>query len=101
MSGMWDFSDAQITPDEDPDLIDLEQGIPQMKGLRCRLTKLDHQELTQLKDNYGPTEKLPRGPEGTVLRSKAPSADFMADDEFGEGVEFDAVELSLYGRSSL
>lgn len=101
MSGMWDFADAQITPDEDPDLIDREQGIPHLKGVRCRLTKLNPAELAQLNDTYGPTDKLPRGPEGKILKSKVPSADFMADDEFGEGVEFDAVELSLYGRSSL
>ena len=31
MAGMWDFCDARITTDDDPELIDIEQGIPHMK----------------------------------------------------------------------
>ncbi len=57
LSGMWSFCDAQITADDDPDLIDLEQGVPHLKGTPYEVS--------------------------------------------GDGVEFEAVELSLYGRSSL
>ena len=101
MSGMWDFSDAQITTDDDPDLIDLEQGIPHMKGCPCLLRKLSAVETERLEKEYGPTNELPRGPEGKVLRSDAKSNDFMFDDFTSEGVEFEAVELSLYGRNTL
>jgi len=101
MSGMWAFADAQLTADDDPELIDREQGIPHMKGAPCRVMKLNQAEVAELEATFGPTDRLPRGPEGKVLRSGAPVPDFMRDDEFGEGVEFDAVQLSLYGRSSL
>lgn len=36
LSGAWEFADAQICPD-DPDHVDLEQGVPQFKGVACRL----------------------------------------------------------------
>ena len=101
MSGMWDFSDAQITTDDDPDLIDLEQGIPHMKGCPCLVRKLSAAETKRLEKEYGPTNELPRGPEGKVLRSDAKANDFMFDDFTSEGVEFEAVELSLYGRNTL
>ena len=38
MSGMWNFSDAQITTDDDPKLIDREQGIPHLKGCPCSVS---------------------------------------------------------------
>ena len=101
MSGMWSFSDAQLTPDDDPDLIDLEQGVPHMKGLPCRVSKLNQAEVAALEAEYGPTEALARGPEGKVVRSKGKTADFMYDDELGDGVEFEAIELSIYGRATL
>ena len=102
MSGMWAFSDAIITPDDDPDFIDREQGIPHMKGLPCRVTKLDADEVAALEAEFGPTHDLPRGPEAKILRSDArPADDFMWDDDLGDGVEFDAIELSLYGRTTL
>ena len=101
MSGMWDFSDAQITTDDDPDLIDLEQGIPHLKGCPCLVRKLSAAETERLEEEYGPTNELPRGPEGKVLRSDAKANDFMFDDFTSEGVEFEAVELSLYGRNTL
>ena len=41
MAGMWDFCDARITTDDDPELIDIEQGIPHMKGVPCAVEKLD------------------------------------------------------------
>ena len=100
MSGMWSFADAQITADADPDLVDLEQGIPHMKGAPCRLTKLNQAEVAKLEAEFGPTDRLPRGPEGKVLRSGGATADYMQDEAFVD-VEFEAVELSLYGRSSL
>jgi hypothetical protein len=39
LSGAWDFADAQICPDDD-DYLDLEQGIPHLKGLPCSVHKL-------------------------------------------------------------
>ena len=101
MSGMWHFSDAQITPDDDPEWLDAEQGIPHMKGQRCAVEKLSAEEVAALEAEYGPTDTLPRGPEGKVLRSDAKNADFMFDPDVGDGVEFEAVELSIYGRATL
>jgi anaerobic selenocysteine-containing dehydrogenase len=101
MSGMWDFSDAQITPDEDPGLIDLEQGIPHMKGVPCRIELLGAEEVARLEEIFGPTDDLPRGPEGKVLKSAARPGDFMHDPEMGDGVEFEAIDLSLYARQTL
>ncbi|MCH9675762.1 MAG: molybdopterin-dependent oxidoreductase [Gammaproteobacteria bacterium] len=101
MSGMWSFTDAQITPDEDPDLIDLEQGIPHMKGVPCRIEALADTEVQQLESTFGATAGLPLGPEGRVQKSKHRPDDFMYDDVSGDGVEFEAVALSLYGRNSL
>ena len=100
MSGMWDFSDAVITADDDPDLIDREQGVPHLKGMRCALEKLPASEVAKLEEQYGPTNEIPRGPEGKVLRSKSKKDDFMYDDLAGDGVEFEAIELSIYGRTS-
>ena len=100
LSGMWSFSDAQITPDEDPKLIDLEQGIPHMKGVPCSFEKLSTEEVSQLEAVYGPTKPMPNALEKNVRTRPVTSAEFMEDVEFGEDVEFEAVELSLYGRSS-
>ena len=100
-SGMWSFADAQLTPDDDPELIDREQGIPHLKGAPCRLEKLSPKEVAALEAEYGPTTRLPRGPEGKVSRVVNRTQDFMHDEQFGDGVEFEAVELSLYGRTSL
>lgn len=100
LSGMWDFSDAQITTDDDPDLVDLEQGVPHLKGAPCAVAKLSDEEVAALEAVYGPTADLPRGPEGRVLRSDAKPDSFMFDEISGSGVEFEAVELSLYGRNS-
>ncbi len=100
MSGMWSFADAQITADEDPDLIDLEQGIPHMKGAPCRVTKLNQAQLADLESVYGPTDNLPRGPEGKTLKTNNATAGYMQDD-FSDDVEFEAVELSLYARSTI
>ena len=100
MSGMWDFSDAVVTADDDPDLIDREQGVPHLKGMRCALEKLTASEVAKLEEHYGPTNDIPRGPEGKVLRPKSNKDDFMYDELSGDGVEFEAIELSLYGRTS-
>ncbi len=99
LSGMWSFSDAQITPDEDPELIDWEQGIPHMKGVPCSLIKLTAQEVQSLEAVYGPTEPMPNAVEKNIKTRPIASPDFMEDVEFGEEVEFQAVELALYGRS--
>ena len=100
MSGMWSFADALITEDEAPDLIDREQGVPHMKGAPCKLTKLNQAEVARLEAEYGPTDDLPRGPEGKMLRANNATAAFMEDEDFSGEVEFEAVELSLYGRKS-
>ena len=101
MSGLWDFCDGIITTDDDPELLDLEQGIPHMKGVPCSVEKISNKELARLEKEYGPTNELRRGPEGKVLRSDAKPNDFMFDEFTGEGVEFEAVELSLYGRNTM
>ena len=100
LSGMWDFADAQITPDEEPTLIDLEQGIPHMKGVPCALAKLTRAEIADLEAVYGPTQEMSNAVEQNVKKRPPRAPDFMDDVEFGEDVEFEAVELSLYGRSS-
>ena len=101
MGGMWDFCDAQLTADDNPELIDLEQGIPHLKGTPCSLTALSTAEVAELEAKYGATLDLPRGPEGKVLRSDAKPGHFMHDTVTGDGVEFDAIELSLYGRNTV
>jgi anaerobic selenocysteine-containing dehydrogenase len=40
LSGAWDFADAQICPD-DPEHLDREQGVPHLKGIACRVQRLD------------------------------------------------------------
>ena len=62
---------------------------------------LSMEEVKKLETEYGPTNDLPRGPEGKVLRSDAKPNDFMFDDVTSGGVEFEAVALSLYGRTSM
>ncbi|MEM7017231.1 MAG: molybdopterin-dependent oxidoreductase [Pseudomonadota bacterium] len=99
LSGMWSFADAQITPDDDPELIDLEQGIPHMKGMPCNLKPLSEAEVAELESVYGTTLPMPNALEANLRRSPR-DKDFMNDVEFGEEVEFQAVDLALYGRSS-
>jgi anaerobic selenocysteine-containing dehydrogenase len=53
LSGAWDFADAQICPDDD-DYLDLEQGIPHLKGLPCSVHK-----LPTLPASEGAAEVLP------------------------------------------
>ena len=65
------------------------------------MTKLGAEDVARLEAIYGSTDELPRGPEGKVLRSDAKTADFMIDDSFTTDVEFQAVELSLWGKSTL
>ena len=96
LSGMWDVCDAIVTPDDDPELLDLEQGIPQMKGIPCSVVKLSDDEDAQLEEVYGPTANIPRGPEGKVLRSDNKPGDFMFDDVSDNGVEFEAIEPVSY-----
>jgi anaerobic selenocysteine-containing dehydrogenase len=40
LSGALTYADAQLCPD-DPDFLDREQGIPHLKGLPCRIDRLD------------------------------------------------------------
>lgn len=40
LSGAWEYSDSQICPDDD-DNVDWEQGVPQLKGLACRIDPVD------------------------------------------------------------
>lgn len=39
-SGAWDHADAQICSDDD-DSLDREQGIPQFKGVPCRIKRVE------------------------------------------------------------
>ncbi len=103
LSGLWSFCEAQLAEDEDLSSVDAEQGVPHLKGAPVSVTKLTDAEVAELEAEYGPTNALPRGPEGKVLRSKAlpDEFDFMDDEDVGEGVEFEAAQLSLYGRYSM
>jgi len=40
LSGAWDYADAQITRD-DEDYLDREQGVPHLKGIPCRLRRIE------------------------------------------------------------
>ena len=71
-----------------------------MKGMPCSLVALTADEVAALEAEFGPTNELPRGPEGKVLQSTSKPDDFMFDDVTGDGVEFEAVALSIYGRTS-
>ena len=55
----------------------------------------------RLKEQYGATVVFEAGPKGSVTRAKRPQDDFMYDEDIGEGVEFDAAELSRYGRNPI
>ena len=101
LSGLWSFGDAQLTADDYPELIDLEQGVPHLKGTPCSVTKLTAEEVKALEAEYGITTALTRGPEAKVLRSDARPNDFMWDDKVGDGIEFEAAELSTYGRYTI
>jgi anaerobic selenocysteine-containing dehydrogenase len=103
LSGLWSFSDGQLAADDDLELVDAEQGVPHLKGCPCSVTKLTADEVRELEAEYGPTNDLPHGPEGKVLKSKALPGefDFMEDEDIGEGIEFEAAQLSLYGRYSM
>jgi anaerobic selenocysteine-containing dehydrogenase len=103
LSGIWSFSDGQLAADDDLELVDAEQGVPHLKGCPCSVTKLTEAEVKALEAEYGPTNELPHGPEGKVLKSKALPGefDFMEDEDIGEGIEFEAAQLSLYGRYSM
>ena len=65
------------------------------------MSRLSSGEIKELEVKYGPTNDLPRGPEGKILRSDAKPNDFMFDEVTSEGVEFEAAELSLYGRNTM
>lgn len=102
LSGAWTFADAQLTGDDDPALMDIEQGIPHLKGVPCRITRLTAAELAELEATFGPSAALPPCPKPEISRTdrKAPE-DFMYDPEVGDGVEFNVRELSAYGKGSL
>ena len=100
LSGMWAFSDAQLADDEDMGLMDIEQGVPHLKGVPCRVVKLSPAELDDLEARYGSWTDLPAGPKARVERRDDPK-DFMYDPDIGDGVEWEAIELALYGKGSL
>ena len=100
VSGIRDFSDDVITADDDPELIDIERGVLNLKGMRCALTKSTVEEVAKLEAQYGPTENMSRGPEGKMLHPKSDPKDFMHDELAGDGVEFEAIALSICGRTS-
>ena len=102
LSGMWTFSDAQLSGDDDPSLMDIVQGIPHLKGVPCRVTKLRAAEVAKLEAEFGKASALPPGPKPVIATSdRAAPADFMYDPELGDGVQFRAAELALYGKGSL
>ena len=70
MAGMWDFCDARITTDDDPELIDIEQGIPHMKGVPCAVEKLDPYQVERLERDYSEANELMRGPGGSNTTAK-------------------------------
>ena len=100
LSGMWAFSDAQLSDDEDMSLMDLEQGVPHLKGVPCRVAKLTAAELADLEARFGKSSELPPGPRPRV-HARTEERDFMYDPEIGDGVEWEAIELALYGKGSL
>ncbi len=101
LSGMWMFSDAQLSGDDDPGLMDIEQGIPHLKGVPCRLRPLEVEELADLEAEFGKSSVLPPGPKPEILASDRRSAeDFMYDPDIGDGVEFRAVELAAWGKGT-
>lgn len=53
LSGAWEFSDSQICPDDDEN-IDREQGVPQLKGLACRIEQLDE----DISFDWNPEEEM-------------------------------------------
>ena len=102
LSGAWRFADAQLSDDQDPALIDLEQGVPHLKGLPGRVTKLSADEVSELEAIYGPSGELPPGPRSKIApRPEISPTDFMYDPAIGDGVEFQAVELSIYGKGTV
>ena len=84
LSGMWTFSDAQLSDDEDMSLMDLEQGIPHLKGVPCRVTKLTADELADLEVRYGRSSEQPPGPAARV-HARTEARDFMYDPEHAGG----------------
>jgi hypothetical protein len=99
---VWDFSDAQLSPDmDDEGLVDREQGVPHLKGVPCRIRKCTEAEVRTLASRYGASSALPRGPRGRVIQRPAPERDFMDDEAIGIGVEFDADELARYGKGAM
>ena len=68
--------------------------------MRCALEKMNAADVARREAQYGPTENMPRRPEGKVSRSKSKPSDFMYDELAWDGVEFEAIELSIYGRTS-
>lgn len=102
LSGSWTFNDTLLSDDSDPDLMDLEQGIPHLKGIPCRVAKLTLEEKQDLVARYGESVNLPLGPAGRIEKPKFTDPDdFMYDETVGYGVEFDAVELAIYGKGSI
>lgn len=71
-----------------------------MKGAPCRLTAKPDAEVRALEAQFGTADRLPPGPEGRMAPSRAQAGDFMADEVFCDGVEFEARELTLYGCNS-
>ena len=71
-----------------------------MKGVPCAVEKLGPDQVDRLESKYSEANELMRGPEGKMLKSNSKSDDFMFDDFTGDGLEFEAVELSLYGRNT-
>ncbi len=63
LSGVWTFGDAQLTGDDDPELMDIEQGIPHLRGVPCRVSKLNADELK--------TSKRPMADERAAPRTEA------------------------------
>jgi anaerobic selenocysteine-containing dehydrogenase len=100
LSGAWHFSDAQLSGDA-PETLDREQGVPHLKGIRCRVERLSPRELEALEREFGAALALPAGPAARIAKLDTPPGDIMHDEIAGAGAEFSALDLAHYGRGSV
>lgn len=100
LSGAWQFSDAQLSGDA-RETVDREQGVPHLKGIRCRVEKLSPGEVDALEREFGKALALPAGPRARIAKLDLQRGDFMHDEIAGAGAEFSALDLAHYGRGGV